>query len=207
RRRGAGRPPRRRRRRDQRQRPARAALARGGVAERPARPRRHRPGGAGGPLGADQPARHLRAGPGRGVGAGGGRRMRSWRMVLQVALWELRRFYKLRDQLLSLALAVLGGAFGFGVQYLVGKAAGPVTVAVIGGDRLPPPALPPGSRITLEAHAAAEEPALRDAVGARALDGLLVIGGPDRAELFVAREPVWKDELHAALSGSRRLAK
>ena len=133
--------------------------------------------------------------------------MRSWRMVLQVALWELRRFYKLRDQLLSLALAVLGGAFGFGVQYLVGKAAGPVTVAVIGGDRLPPPALPPGSRITLEAHAAAEEPALRDAVGARALDGLLVIGGPDRAELFVAREPVWKDELHAALSGSRRLVK
>ena len=45
--------------------------------------------------------------------------MRSWRMVLQVALWEFRRFYKLRDQLLSLALAVLGGAFGFGVQYLV----------------------------------------------------------------------------------------
>ena len=41
-------------------------------------------------------------------------------------MWEFRRFYKLRDQLLSLGLAVFGGVVGLGVQHFVGKAAGPV---------------------------------------------------------------------------------
>src|SRR5690348_7626057 len=115
--------------------------------------------------------------------------MRSWRLVLSVAVWEFRRFYKLRDQILSVLLALLGGVFGFGVQYLVGRSAGEVHVAVLHADRLPPITLPRNSRIRLEPHDAAEEAELRDAVGRRALDGLLVIDSPERAELLVAREP------------------
>jgi ABC-2 type transport system permease protein len=128
-------------------------------------------------------------------------------MVLAVAVWEFRRFYKLRDQLLSLLLAVLGGAFGFGVQWFVGKTTGTVRVAVLHGDRLPALALPADSRLHLEQHEPAEGPALRDAVGRRELDGLLVIDGPERAELVVAKEPVWGPELHAALSEARSRAK
>ena len=41
-------------------------------------------------------------------------------LILSVAAWEFRRFYKLRDQLLSLGLAVLGGVVGLGVQHFVG---------------------------------------------------------------------------------------
>jgi ABC-2 type transport system permease protein len=124
-------------------------------------------------------------------------------IIVSVAAWEFRRFYKLRDQLLSLALAVLGGALGFSVQYFIGKAAGPVQVAVIGGDRLPALKLPPLSKIELRPFSAAMEPALRDAVRSRELDGLLIIHGPDGADLVVAKEPIWENDVQLALSDAR----
>jgi ABC-2 type transport system permease protein len=133
--------------------------------------------------------------------------VRWWRTVLAVAAWEFRRFYKLRDQLLSLLLAVLGGAVGFGVQWFVGKSAGDIRVAVLHGDRLPPLTLPADTRLRLEPHPDSDEPDLRAAVGRRELEGLLVIHGPERAELVVAREPVWETELHTALSEARSRAK
>src|SRR5437762_2360694 len=126
--------------------------------------------------------------------------MRAWRLVLAVAAWEFRRFYKLRDQLLSVLLAILGGAVGFGVQFVVGKSTGPVRVAVLHAERLPDVILPPNTKLKLEPHDPAEELALHDAVGQRELDGLLVIDSLDGARLLVAREPVWYAELLTALS-------
>jgi ABC-2 type transport system permease protein len=127
--------------------------------------------------------------------------------VFTVAEWEFRRFYKLRDQLLSLALAIIGGLVGFGVQKFVDRASGPVRVAVIGHERLPALTLPANSRVELVFRGAAEEPALRDAVGRRDLDGLLLIDGPDRAELLVTREPVWDGDIRRALADARRQSK
>jgi ABC-2 type transport system permease protein len=124
-------------------------------------------------------------------------------IIMSVAVWEFRRFYKLRDQLLSLGLAILGGALGFSVQYFVGKAAGPVVVAVIGSDRLPALRLPPLSKIELRPFSPEMEPVLRDAVRSRELDGLLIVGGLDGAELVVVKEPIWEHELHVALNDAR----
>ena len=61
--------------------------------------------------------------------------------------------------------------------------------------------------MTLEPHEPADEQALRDAVGLKELDGLLVIHGLDRVELLVLKEPVWLNELHLALSDARARAK
>lgn len=133
--------------------------------------------------------------------------MRSLRLKLAVAVWEFRRFYKLRDQLLSLALAILGGAFGFGVQHFVARSAGPARVAVLYADRLPGITPADEARIALEPHDPDEEPRLRDAVGHKELDGLLIIRGLDDVELLVLKEPVWLGELHAALSDARARAK
>src|SRR5205823_10702589 len=126
---------------------------------------------------------------------------------LAVAAWEFRRFYKLRDQILSLMLAVVGGAFGFGIQHFVAKSAGPARVAVLHADRLPDVVLPDADRLTLEPHDLADEPELRDAVGHKELDGLLIIQSLDRVELLVLHEPVWLNELHTALSDARARAK
>ena len=72
--------------------------------------------------------------------------MRSLRVKLAVAAWEFRRFYKLRDQILSLMLAILGGAVGLGIQYFVAKSAGAAHVAVLYADRLPDVVLPKPAR-------------------------------------------------------------
>jgi ABC-2 type transport system permease protein len=133
--------------------------------------------------------------------------VRSLRLKLAVAAWEFRRFYKLRDQVLSLLLAVVGGAFGFGVQQFVARSAGPARVAVVYADRLPGVTLPDPARLTLEPHDAADGPMLHDAVGRKDLDGLLVVHSLDNVELLVLKEPVWLNELHAALSDARARAK
>jgi ABC-2 type transport system permease protein len=44
-------------------------------------------------------------------------------------------------------------------------------------------------------------------VGRREIDGVLIISGPDRAELLVAKEPVWKSDLQLALTDARSRAK
>jgi ABC-2 type transport system permease protein len=132
--------------------------------------------------------------------------MHSWQKVLQVALWEFRRFYKLRDQVLSLALSFAFGLFGMGVQWLV-SLSGEVKVAVVHPEALPGVELDPHSRITLTAHDPADEPDLRAAVGRRELEGLLILHGPDRAELVVAKEPTWGKELQTALSAARTRVK
>src|SRR5262245_14711528 len=115
-------------------------------------------------------------------------------MICSVAVWEFRRFYKMRDQLLSLGLAIAGGAVGVGVQYLVGKAAGPVRVGIVGGWRLPRLQLPETSRLEIHNYPDGDEPILRDAVGSGVLDGLLTITGLDSAELLVSKEPLWERE-------------
>jgi ABC-2 type transport system permease protein len=133
--------------------------------------------------------------------------VRSIRLKLAVAVWEFRRFYKLRDQLLSLFLAIVGGAFGVGVQQFVARSTGPARIAVLHADRLPGVVLPDQARIQLEPHDAKDEQSLRDAVGHKALDGMLIVHGLDQVELLVLKEPVWLNELHTALSEARGRAK
>src|SRR5207302_11315013 len=90
--------------------------------------------------------------------------MPSWHMVFQVALWEFRRFYRVRDQILSLALSFVAGLLGFGVQYLVLKS-GEIKVAVVNADALPPLVLEPGSRLRLMPLDQPDVDELRAAVG------------------------------------------
>ncbi|HEX4592423.1 MAG TPA: hypothetical protein VH120_21005, partial [Gemmataceae bacterium] len=133
--------------------------------------------------------------------------MHSLRLKLAVAAWEFRRFYRLRDQVISLVLAIVGGVFGIAVQHFVAKSTGPARIAVLHVERLPGVNVPDATRIALEPHEPTDEPMLRDAVGLKELDGLLVIHGLDRVELLVLKEPVWLNELRIALSDARARAK
>ena len=58
----------------------------------------------------------------------------------------------------------------------------------------------------LEPHEPAEERKLREEVGLKELDGLLIIHSLDRVELIVLNEPVWLNELRSALSKARTRA-
>jgi ABC-2 type transport system permease protein len=128
--------------------------------------------------------------------------MHSWHMVFQVALWEFRRFYRVRDQILSLGLSFVAGLLGFGVQWLV-LTSGEIKVAVINSAALPPIEVESGSRIRLMPHDPSEDEELRAAVGRRELDGLLILHGTQKADLVVGKDPVWIKELQTALSAAR----
>ncbi|MBM4116401.1 ABC transporter permease [bacterium] len=132
--------------------------------------------------------------------------MNQTRLVWTVAGWEFRRFFKLRDQLLSLLVGVGIGLAFYGVTKLINRGdAAPVRLAVMHGESLPlTPA--PGSRLRLEAARERGEPELRDAVARRAIDGLLILDGLERAELIVPREPPWRAELFELLTAARRQA-
>ncbi len=126
------------------------------------------------------------------------------RLVYEVAIWEFRRWYKIRDQVITLVLSlVIGLAVWGGITLLSRNAAEPVTIAVQGREVLlftPPPS----GRITLAPDDGRSEAALRQAVDDEEIDGLLLIETTDRARLVVKKDPVWLPELQATLTEARR---
>lgn len=127
------------------------------------------------------------------------------RAVLAVAGWELRRFFKWRDQIGSLILMFLvAGGFQVASKLAAaGRESPEVAVLAPAGFAL---ALPEDSRVRLVTAAGRSAAELRDAVGRRELDGLLVVTSPDRADLVVWKEPRWADDLRGPLSELRRAA-
>ena len=128
------------------------------------------------------------------------------RLTLEIAAWEFRRFFKLKEQLIMLLLFVLasGGYYGF-ARWQKQSHSKPVRVAVLGAPAksLTPP---PGSRLRLEERPGATEASLRDAVGRKELDGLLIVGAADSAaaRLVTRRDPVWRAEVEEMLLEKRR---
>ena len=132
--------------------------------------------------------------------------MTRFRLTLEIAAWEFRRFFKLKEQIIMLLLFVVAGAgyHGFMTWHRLSRGR-PVRVAVLGApaESLTPPA---GSRVRLEERAGGTEASLRDAVGRKELDGLLVLGGSDSvpARLVTRRDPVWRADIEEMLVERRR---
>ena len=117
--------------------------------------------------------------------------MKDLRMVLEVARWEFKRFFKIKDFIVSvLVLAFIAGAVWGVVWLLWGKAERP-RVATINAGLLSLEASPdPGFEFVISQGE--EEAALRKSVGQGELDGLLIIRSIDEAELVILREALWQ---------------
>jgi ABC-2 type transport system permease protein len=146
--------------------------------------------------------------------------MTGWQMTWEVARWEFRRFLKPKQLLISLLTILASGAVGFGATRIIrGADARLVTLAVIGGETLGLGADTlvagasendaTGRTIVLRPHPASDEAALRAAVTAREVDGLLLVRDAGRAVLVARRDPGWRPELERVLTAGvlqRRLA-
>jgi ABC-2 type transport system permease protein len=125
---------------------------------------------------------------------------------MAVAAWEFGRFFKLRDQVVSLAVGLAIGFGLYGVKKLIDRqAVGSVRVVVLNREALPL-APKPGGRVALLDGAGRTEDDLRAAVGRREIDALLIVRDRDRADLLVRKEPVWRPELSEVLDAARRRA-
>ncbi len=128
------------------------------------------------------------------------------RMTLEVARWEFFRFFKWKDQVVSLLLLLVVGGGWWGVRELAARRGGTPEVAVLHPELLPFE-LPPDSRVRIVPAGGRSETALRDLVGAGKLGGLLILRSVDEAELVVAKEPRWLNELEPVLSAARQRAR
>ena len=125
------------------------------------------------------------------------------RPEVEIARWEFLRWFKWKDQILTLIISCGIGVLVWGGRALLERQSrDPVTIRVINHDLLPV-ALPEGGGFLLQAAPADSEAALRQAVTQRAVEGLLILRSADEAELVVSRLPRWRDELQDQLTRTR----
>lgn len=129
--------------------------------------------------------------------------MRHWPMVLQVARWEFRRFFKPKEVVISWLVFLLIGLLYTGGKALMKMTEEKVSLAVLNSDRLPFE-LPSSGSFALAEAAGRNEADLRQAVADKELDALLILQSPGQAELVVSKEPYWKAELNAILDAPSR---
>jgi ABC-2 type transport system permease protein len=132
--------------------------------------------------------------------------MTRWRVTFEVARWEFRRFFRLKDFVLSLAITVALAGGGYAVTRWVRSAPERPRVAAVG--------VPQEWRAALAGAVESVEPggrslaALRDEVAAGKMDGVLTVSD-GRPVFFVRRRAAWLDPVVEALQQekrSRRLA-
>jgi len=116
------------------------------------------------------------------------------RDVCIVAQWEFGRFFKWKDQLISLALFLLVSGVWAGAALVAGSRGSTVTIALSGIDVQPPA----GGRFRFVP--AAPDDATRAAALRRGdVQGLLSRRPDGRFDLIVAKEPRYRSELAALL--------
>ncbi len=116
------------------------------------------------------------------------------RHVWIVSQWEFRRFFKWKDQLVSLALFLLVSLVWAGAAFVAGAGGSAVTVALAGVDIQ----APAGGRLRFEA-AAPDEGARMAALQAGKVQGVLSRRPDGGFDLLVAKEPRYRGELSAVL--------
>jgi ABC-2 type transport system permease protein len=125
-------------------------------------------------------------------------------IVFEIAKWEFGRWFKPKDQLMTLAISLIVGLGIWGGKHALERSARPDAEIVVLNSELLPVAIPPESGLRVRPAAPERLQELRDSVGAGLLDGLLVLKSLDGAELLVYKEPRWKEDLVGYLTGARR---
>ncbi len=128
--------------------------------------------------------------------------MKSRALVFEIARWEFHRWFKWKDQIVTLAISLVLALAIWGGMALLKADGAPVKLSVIGQDILPFK-IPANSRIELQAAELKDEERLRELVGRGEIDGLLIIKSVDEVELLVYKEPFWKNEMEQCLTEAR----
>ncbi len=128
--------------------------------------------------------------------------MKTHALVFEIARWEFQRWFKWKDQILALLVSAALALVIWGGKALLDKEDAPLKLAVLGRNLLPFELVSDG-RLVLQEAEAQDEQRLRALVGTGELEGLLMIKSSESAELFVYKEPFWKNELEERLREAR----
>jgi ABC-2 type transport system permease protein len=122
--------------------------------------------------------------------------MTTLRQTLEVARWELQRFFKWRDVVLSIAIVVIMSAATWAIAAWQRRSQDTVRVAVISDVAL---ASTPG--LELEPHPASDEDELRDEVARGDRDGVVIVEAR-HVRLVVRKEPAWLGDVIAIVNSA-----
>ncbi len=123
--------------------------------------------------------------------------------ALQIARWEFRRYFKLKQQLLGLVIMIVLGGVVFGVMRL--SAGSPASVAHVAVLAPPGMSLPEeAAGVRFLARADDTPTSLLEALERREIDGLLQLNADFSGELTLQREREWIADVREVLSMLRR---
>lgn len=124
------------------------------------------------------------------------------RAAWEVARWEFMRFFKPKEMLVGLVMAVVGGAGAWGLMRLADRGEkAPVAVAVAGAERMAI-RTGPESRLRIHPHPAQRADSLRRTVERGELAGLVVWREGARPTLLASERARWRGELEQALTAA-----
>lgn len=129
------------------------------------------------------------------------------KLTLEVAKWEFKRWFKLKDQIITLLISALISLLIFGGKAIIEKFSNDkVELVIINSDFLPIK-LNIGSKINLLLKKSNEIDVQKKLLSEKEIDGILILNDMDNIELIVNKEPAWLGELKEALTSAQQQIK
>lgn len=129
------------------------------------------------------------------------------KLVYEVAKWEFNRWFKLKDQIITLLISAFISLLIFGGKALLEKLSDDkVELVIINSDVLPIK-LSNESNIKLLKKEFTEIDKQKKLLAEKEISGILILNDIDNIELTVNQEPVWLGELQEALTSARQQIK
>lgn len=128
------------------------------------------------------------------------------KLVFEVAKWEFNRWFKIKEQIITILVGGLISLLVFGSSSLLKNSSDEIKIKVVNGDVLSLNSKE-GSLIKLSPANENELDQLKISLKEKEIDGILILKNIDNAEIIVNKEPSWLTELHEAINSSRQKIK
>ena len=129
------------------------------------------------------------------------------KLVFEVAKWEFKRWFKLKEQVITIVVGAIISLLIFGGQSLLTKISDKQTeIALINNSKLQLK-LDKRSKIKLSEYEISQLDSLKNLLIENKIDGILRITDNDNAELFVNKKPFWLNSIQEYLTRERQQIK
>jgi ABC-2 type transport system permease protein len=129
------------------------------------------------------------------------------RLVYEVAKWEFRRWFKLKEQIITLLIGAIISVLIFGGKYLIDKFSDKEIEIVIINSAVLPINLSEKSNIILLHKEINEIKTQLELLNEKKIDGIFLIKDIDNIELTVKKEPAWLGYMQEAFNSARQQIK
>ncbi|MBU1096437.1 MAG: ABC transporter permease [Bacteroidetes bacterium] len=129
------------------------------------------------------------------------------KLTLEVAKWEFNRWFKLKDQIITLLISASISLLIFGGKAFIEKFSDDKVELIIINSRVLPVILSNESKIKLLKKEFDEIDEQKKLLMGKEINGILILYDVDNIELIVNKEPSWFGELQLALTSAQQKIK